>query len=370
MKQVAPQADDPLQTWRERLDEFESDLAITSDAARKFELKKLIDECHEHIARLEAESQAHPATAAEPARADTRPWNVPIPPNPFFTGREKVLADVEKELHASGLVALTGMGGVGKTQIAAHFAHDRRDEYSAVLWASAASQETLVSDFAAIAGLLNLPEKDEKDQALAVAAVKRWVEANGGWLLIVDNAGDLAAVHGFIPRAAKGHVLLTTQAQATGDIQAIRILDMLPEDGALLLLRRAKIIKADAPLTAAAARGTALHISRELGGLPLALDQAGAYIEETGCGLPSYLDLYLGRRAELLRRRGGIGPPHPESVATTFALSFEKVAAQVMPPLIYSASALSSTLTPFRKKSSPRVRRNSDRISAPSLEIP
>jgi energy-coupling factor transporter ATP-binding protein EcfA2 len=255
-------------------------------------------------------------------------WNVPIPRNPFFTGREEVLADVEKELQAGGLVALTGMGGVGKTQIAAQFAHEHRDDYSAVFWASASSQATLLSDFAGIAGLLNLPQKDEKDQTLAVAAVKRWLEANGDWLLNLDNASDLAPVHEFIPQAAKGHILLTTQAQATGDIQAIEVRDMLPEDGALLLLRRAGIIKADGPLTTAtdAARGAAMEISRELGGLPLALDQAGAYIEETRCGLASYLDLYRQRRAELLKRRGGFGRDHPESVATTFALSFERVA--------------------------------------------
>jgi tetratricopeptide (TPR) repeat protein len=255
-------------------------------------------------------------------------WNVPIARNPFFTGREKVMADVEQELRAGRPVALTGMGGVGKTQIAAHFAHEHRDDYSAVLWASAASQATLVSDFAAIAGLLNLPQRDEKDQALAVAAVKRWLEANGGWLLILDNASDQATVHEFIPQAAKRHVLLTTQAQATGDIQALEVRDMLPEDGALLLLRRAKTIKADAPLSAAGRpdRDAAMDISRELGGLPLALDQAGAYIEETGCGLASYLDLYCHRRAELLKRRGGFGPDHPESVATTFVLSFERVA--------------------------------------------
>jgi tetratricopeptide (TPR) repeat protein len=256
-----------------------------------------------------------------------QPWNVPIPPNPFFTGREEVLADGEKELHASGVAALTGMGGVGKTQIAAHFAHEHRDEYSAVLWASAASQETLASDFAAIASLLNLPEKDEKDQALAVAGVKCWLEANGDWLLILDNANDVATVQGFIPQSSKGHVLLTTQAQATGNIQAIEVRDMLPEDGALLLLRRGKFVKPDAPLTAARDpdRDIAVQISSELGGLPLALDQAGAYIEETRCGLASYLDLYRQQRAELLTRRGRSSPSHPESVAATFALSFDRV---------------------------------------------
>ncbi len=85
-----------------------------------------------------------------------RLWNVPIARNRFFTGREWVLADVEKELHAGRSVALTGMGGVGKTQIAAQYAHEHRDEHSAVLWASAVSEATLVSDFAAIAVLLGL----------------------------------------------------------------------------------------------------------------------------------------------------------------------------------------------------------------------
>jgi tetratricopeptide (TPR) repeat protein len=255
-------------------------------------------------------------------------WNVPLPPNPFFTGRKDKLEELANALAPGGAVALTGMGGVGKTQIAAHFAHEHRGEYSAVLWAGAASQETLVSDFAAIASLLNLPEKDEKDQALAVGAVKRWLEGNRGWLLIFDNANDLATVRGFIPQSAKGYVLLTTQAQATGDIQAIEVRDMLPEDGALLLLRRAKIVKPDVELAAVAdaAHDTAMAISKELGGLPLALDQAGAYIEETRCGLASYLDLYRQRRADLLKRRGGLGPDRPESVATTFALSFERIA--------------------------------------------
>jgi tetratricopeptide (TPR) repeat protein len=328
MSQAGADSDGALEIRREKLAEFERELAICADPALKFDLKKRIEECNREIARLEAQAGTPPGEPVGPVPTQLQPWNVPIPRNPFFTGREKVLGDVEKKLRTGGLVALTGMGGVGKTQIAAHFAHEHRDEYSAVLWASATSRETLVSDFAAIASLLNLPEKDEKDQALAVAAVKRWLEANGGWLLIVDNASDLAAVRGFIPQSAKGHVLLTTQAQATGDIQAIEVRDMLPEDGALLLLRRAKVIKADAPLSAAtdAARDTAMDISKELGGLPLALDQAGAYIEETRCGLASYLDLYRQRRAELLKRRGGFGPDHPESVATTFALSFERVA--------------------------------------------
>jgi Tetratricopeptide repeat len=72
-------------------------------------------------------------------------------------------------------------------------------------------------------------------------------------------------------------------------------------------------------------RATAKEIVTQLGGLPLALDQAGAYIEETGCGLADYLNLYRTHGPELLRLRGMLSSDHPDPVATTWALSFEKI---------------------------------------------
>src|SRR5207302_10658956 len=97
--------------------------------------------------------------------------------------------------------------------------------------------------------------------------------------------------------------------------------------GALLLLRRIGRLAPDAPLEQAEAsdRAIALTIAQELGGLPLALDQAGAYIEEIQCSLADYLQLYRGQRTELLKARGGLVPDHPEPVATTWSLSFTQV---------------------------------------------
>jgi Tetratricopeptide repeat len=60
-------------------------------------------------------------------------------------------------------------------------------------------------------------------------------------------------------------------------------------------------------------------------GLPLALDQAGAFIEETQSSISDYLDRYRHRQDLLLKRRGGTGKDHPEPVATTWSLSFERV---------------------------------------------
>ncbi len=102
---------------------------------------------------------------------------------------------------------------------------------------------------------------------------------------------------------------------------------MEAEEGAELLLRRAGIIPEGATLERASTtdRAAALAIVRAMDGLPLALDQAGAYIEETHESVSNYLSIYQEQRAELLKRRGGLVPGHPDSVATTWSLAFEHV---------------------------------------------
>ena len=260
-------------------------------------------------------------------------WNIPYRRNPYFTGREDLLTRLHELLHAGKATALTqaqaisGLGGIGKTQTAVEYAYRSRGDYQAVLWASAASRETLISDFVALAALLQLPERDLADQGVVVAAVKRWLASNKDWLLILDNADDLELAADFIPLASSGHILLTTRAQSTGTIaNSLEVEKMEQAEGSLLLLRRAKKLAPDAPLEQAAATDRSLveAIVAELDGLPLALDQAGAYIEETNCGLSGYLDLYRTRRKDLLQRRSKLRSEHPEPVAT-WSLSFQKV---------------------------------------------
>jgi tetratricopeptide (TPR) repeat protein len=261
-------------------------------------------------------------------------WNIPYLRNDYFTGREEILEQLHTRFKANNATALSqrtalsGLGGIGKTQIAVQYAYQHSDEYQAVLWARAESHEALTSSFVEIAGHLDLPQKDEKDQTIIVQAVKRWLQDNSGWLLILDNADEPKVVREFLPTKCDGHMLLTTRAQALGGLaQRIEVDTFTPELGALFLLRRAALIAADGALDDAlqSDREVALQISEELGGLPLALDQAGAYIEETQCCLSDYLSLYRTRRAEVLKERGGLFDDHPDSVATTWALSFDRV---------------------------------------------
>lgn len=261
-------------------------------------------------------------------------WNLPHQRNAFFTGREEVLSLLEQSLYTDKLTCLVqplafrGLGGIGKTQTAIEYAYRHMKEYQAVLWVRADSYPVLLTEFANLATLLQLPERYQSNQRVVVAAVMRWLRDHDQWLLIFDNVEDMNAVNTFIPTATRGHILLTTRSQATGQIaQPIEIEKMSVDVGALLLLRRANLLSLTASLDDASAenRHLASEITRLLDGLPLALSQAGAYIQETPCTLAAYIDLFQTRQADLLQQRGSFDENYPASVATTWSLSFEKV---------------------------------------------
>ena len=267
------------------------------------------------------------------ATTDVGPvWSVPYRRNPFFTGREKILEDLrnafvkQRSPDTMAIQALSGLGGMGKTQTAIEYAYRHRENYHIVLWAQADSLEALVSDYVRFATLLNLPGKLEQDQKYAVDAVKRWLETHTDWLLILDNVEDPKMVYDYLPATPQGHILLTTRTQVLGGL-ALRldVEKMTPEEGAFFLLRRANMLAHDTLDIASEAKRThALAIAELLDGLPLAIDQAAAYIEETGV-LANFVDIYERRRADLLKKRGGGIAGHPDPVATTWSLSFEKV---------------------------------------------
>jgi len=265
-------------------------------------------------------------------------WHVPLPRNPYFTGREDILNQIHSLFVSQRArvkfqpIALTGLGGVGKTQIACEYAYQYMHEYHTVLWLRAEKSEGLASDFAAIATWINLDVEDEHNQTKVIVAVQEWLTHPeiSRWLLIFDNIEDLEVLYDFLPmHGCRGHVLLTTRPHATGTLaHGIEIEKMRQEVGAELLLRRAKVIEPAASYTDASQTDYehALAISHTLfDGLPLAIDQAGAYIEETKGSLRSYLDQYHKQPKDLRLRRGKFKREYPLPVSTSLALSIARV---------------------------------------------
>jgi len=267
-------------------------------------------------------------------------WGVPLTRNPLFTGRQDILADLHAYLSAgqkSSLIrsyALRGLGGIGKTQLALEYAYRHALEYSAVFWIGAETPESIITGLLYIAELLQLPERLEADQQRTVIAVQRWLAMQRQWLLICDNVEDLELLHRWLPHTLQGAILITTRLQALGSLaQGVEVTPMGQEEGILFVLRRAKVLELTTSsqqmqkLVASRPNEYAIasELVRAMGGVPLALDQAGAYVEETGCSLEDYLERYRHQRTRLLSRRGVVTGNHPHSVTTTFLLARQQV---------------------------------------------
>ncbi|MBA2682543.1 MAG: tetratricopeptide repeat protein [Ktedonobacteraceae bacterium] len=290
----------------------------------------------EAFAQVAKEIRAVVESFKKPSPATSLPTgprkNIPYERNPLFIGRDALLQELHDALQAnnqsSATVALSGLGGMGKTQTATEYAYRYQNDYDTLLWLRADSAETLLADFFAAAQLLNLPAQNEQDQSLVISAVKRWLQNNPRWLLIFDNADDLAVLENILPMQHQGHILITTQSQQTGRMaRRVSIEDMEPEQAMLFLLRRAGRIGPDDMSTTASLSDQKLaqEIVSLLDSLPLALDQAGAYIDETQCGLDGYVALFKTRQDYLLQHRGKWVKDHPIPVATIWSLAFKRV---------------------------------------------
>ncbi|MFI6800981.1 tetratricopeptide repeat protein [Streptosporangium canum] len=225
--------------------------------------------------------------------------NLPDGPAAVFVGRESALMRLGRELSGDrawvviGQV-IHGLGGIGKTELARQYATANRDRYRLRWWITAESAEQIQTGLTALAERLHPPTVLAMTGEQAADWARGWLQAHGGWLLVLDNVEEPAHVRDLLGQLHTGHILITTRRLVrwpTG-VQRIR-LEVLDKRAAAELV--AKVGEWDRPEERPAVEA----IAAELGYLPLALEQAGAYIRESQISPGEYLSLLTAHPAHM-----------------------------------------------------------------------
>ena len=229
--------------------------------------------------------------------------NLPELPSPIFVGRTEVMAELERALSAESQTitqTVHGLGGVGKTTLALHYAHDHVRAYGLVWWISSDTPELIEAGFAALTVRLRGEEASGLTTTQAAGWAVGWLQTHPGWLLVFDNAEKPGDVHAWTGQLrASGRHLITSRYKRGWVCEPIS-LPVLDQGASLALLSR---------LVGGGEEAEARALAEELGHLPLALEQAGAFIAQREVSISAYramLERYPARATDAVP--GGSDP--------------------------------------------------------------
>jgi tetratricopeptide (TPR) repeat protein len=273
-------------------------------------------------------------TAPTPTTVARVRFNLP-PVAAAFTGREADLDAIDDALGVADRVvvtqAITGLGGVGKTQLAARYVQQRAGDYDVTAWIRA--EDGGVADLAALAGHLGIAVEGLSPADVAQASLAWLTASDRRWLLVLDNVASAAQLRDLIPGGSSGRVLVTSRDRALRQFGPVLTVDVFDEPTATAYLAE----RAGRPADRDAAR-----LARALGCLPLALSHAASYCQSGTC-FADYLELLEALPAsELFDTNPELF--YERTVASTWRTSIK--AAEDTAPLAREALELAAYLGP------------------------
>jgi len=208
--------------------------------------------------------------------------DLPYAENPYFTGRTEILDLIYNNFQSGNNIAkvqlLRGLGGVGKSSIALQYAYTHKDEYDFVWWVNAESSDSVLFSYKKFLLELEIISEDD-EEAVIIRAMELWFMRNKKWLFIYDNADAMDIGGGwlekYLPKKRNGHMLVTTRSWDSYIGRVINIA-LFTEIEAVSFLKT-RIDKTDEGYS----DDSAQELAELLQYLPLALEQAAAYIRET-----------------------------------------------------------------------------------------
>jgi hypothetical protein len=258
---------------------------------------------------------------------------VPYKRNLYFRGRENLIATLCTKLSQimpdsmNHQMMLYGLGGMGKTQLALEYVYSHRENYERIYWINVTSEAALFSGFQDIAKRTSCPSANVDDKPSETAKlVLDWLDGQESWLVVFDNLDDVDVITNYLPNPSPHrHILITTRNKHCEHIPAegLKLRELAVDDAADFLIARSKIgIVGQTP----EGRKEAVQVVIEVGCLPLAIEQAAAYIREALTNIFDYLPIYSTNRKRLLARISkGNRTYYERSVATTWQMSFSQI---------------------------------------------
>ena len=263
------------------------------------------------------QQRSAPAEASARSGRARRVWTIPARVR-GFTGRAELMAELEAALRSGGptvVQAVTGMGGIGKTTTAIEYAHRHYEEFDIAWWVPAEDPALIPERLAELALALELTGVTDP-AGVGVARLLGELASRDRWLLVFDNAEDPRALSRFLPEGP-GQVLITSRNPAWRGIAATVGVREFTRAESIALLRRLapQLTELEADRVAAA-----------VGDLPLAVEQAGSLLADTGMAVDKYLRLLAERAQDVLDHDPG--GAYPQSVAASWAVAFDRLAAR------------------------------------------
>lgn len=278
----------------------------------------------------------------EPDRPDQQVWMVPFAQNSRFVGRGEEMSVLENLLTQTvgpSKIAVCGLGGVGKTQIALELAYRTRsrDPCCSIFWIPCTSHETVEQAYISIAHKVGI----EVNAAEVKSQVKSYLsqKSAGNWLLIFDNADDMEMwidgtgtsppLKQYLPQSETGNILFTTRnrklAVKLASSNVISVSEMTQDTGAEML--RTSLINSELSTD----QTVILKLLDQLAYLPLAISQAAAYINENDIDISDYLELLQEQEFDVIELLSeefedeGRYSDTQNPIATTWLISFQQI---------------------------------------------
>jgi tetratricopeptide (TPR) repeat protein len=284
-------------------------------------------------------SSPGPRGAGLPPRPSQRIWSNEIPSrNLNFTGRTRELETLSHNLgrqESPRVQVISGMGGVGKTELATEYIHSNIDRYDIVWWIRAEHHDRVREALVSLARRLEprLGGTDSsRDRTIAAALEKLQAEPGPSWLLVYDNVANPFDLERYLPASRpEGHIIVTLRQRnwpSSPKADPVEVSPFTDAEAVSFLRRRVPSLAFQdghgkaAQDEDARRSGEAARLAAELGYLPIAIDHAAAYLTETARSAGEYLTRFADNAHRLLTEQHGGSDPHAH-VSGTWALSNE-----------------------------------------------